>query len=94
MPIYEYECSEGHVTEDFQAKMNPKRRIRCHCKKMARKIISRSNFNNGLGIYWPKDSQSVQGGRVIENLGHKPVYVDSKDKYREILKRTRTSEAG
>lgn len=33
MPIYEYKCSKGHVTEVRQTSFEPKRLIVCQCTK-------------------------------------------------------------
>ena len=51
MPVYEFECEEGHVTEDL-VKMDT-HKITCPlCRKPAKKIISPCTFElKGGGWY-------------------------------------------
>ena len=51
MPVYEFECADGHITEDLVS-MGTKH-VKCHkCNKKAKKIISPCSFElKGGGWY-------------------------------------------
>ncbi len=52
MPIYEYECPEGHVFEVLQAVGEPEIEQCRYCKGGAHRILSPANFVlKGAGFY-------------------------------------------
>jgi len=51
MPVYEFECADGHITEDLVAMGTKHTRCR-KCNKKAKKIISACSFElKGGGWY-------------------------------------------
>ena len=51
MPVYEFECNEGHITEKF-ASMGTKHTKCAKCNKRAKKILSAWSFElKGGGWY-------------------------------------------
>lgn len=40
MPVYEFECSNGHVTHDFRGVDERNDPLRCDCGKLAHRILS------------------------------------------------------
>ncbi len=69
MPIYLYQCSTGHITEDFQhggSAAGPKPGIMCdECGKRAKKIFDHSGKNS-------LDSQHVDRPRYSDAMGINP----------------------
>lgn len=61
MPVYEFKCPEGVITERL-VKMGTKE-INCpHCRKRAKKIISRCSFElKGGG--WYADGYASKGSK-------------------------------
>ena len=61
MPVYEFECSDGHITEEL-VRMGTKS-CRCSkCNKKAKKIISQCSFDlKGGG--WYADGYSTKGSK-------------------------------
>ena len=68
MPVYEFECVEGHITEEL-VRMGTKSTKCSKCAKKAKKIMSQCSFDlKGGGWYAdgysskgaPKKSQSSQ----------------------------------
>ena len=61
MPVYEFECSDGHITEEL-VRMGTKS-CRCSkCNKKAKKIISQCSFElKGGG--WYADGYSTKGSK-------------------------------
>ena len=61
MPFYEFECSDGHITEEL-VRMGTKS-CRCSkCNKKAKKIISQCSFElKGGG--WYADGYSTKGSK-------------------------------
>ena len=61
MPFYEFECSEGHITEEL-VKMGTKSTRCSKCNKRAKKIISPCSFElKGGG--WYADGYSSKGSK-------------------------------
>jgi putative FmdB family regulatory protein len=59
MPVYEFECSDGHVTEEL-VRMGTKSTQCSKCDKKARKIMSQCSFElKGGG--WYADGYSSKG---------------------------------
>ncbi|MCP4625945.1 MAG: zinc ribbon domain-containing protein [bacterium] len=51
MPVYEFECSDGHITEEL-VRMGTKSTKCSKCHKRAKKIISQCSFDlKGGGWY-------------------------------------------
>jgi putative FmdB family regulatory protein len=51
MPVYEFECADGHITEEL-VPMGTKNTLCTKCNKKARKIISPCSFElKGGGWY-------------------------------------------
>jgi len=44
MPIFEFECAEGHISEELQK--SPQDSITCNCGKEAKRIVSRFRYTN------------------------------------------------
>src|SRR5208282_1879288 len=52
MPIYEFRCSEGHVTEHLVLKPNPPVNLICKCGRIADRIYSAPAIHfKGKGFY-------------------------------------------
>ncbi len=59
MPVYEFECANGHITEEL-VPMGTQRTTCSKCNKKARKIISHCSFElKGGG--WYADGYSSKG---------------------------------
>ena len=59
MPVYEFECSDGHVTEEL-VRMGTKSTKCSKCNKRAKKILSQCSFElKGGG--WYADGYSSKG---------------------------------
>ena len=59
MPVYEFECANGHITEEL-VPMGTQRTTCSKCNKKARKIISQCSFElKGGG--WYADGYSSKG---------------------------------
>lgn len=50
MPIYEYECSGGHITAHLESLAAAKPRRRCWCSARARRILSAHRVNTDAVI--------------------------------------------
>ena len=62
MPVYEFECSEGHITEEL-VRMGTQSTKCAKCKKKAKKIISQCSFElKGGG--WYADGYSSKGPKT------------------------------
>jgi putative FmdB family regulatory protein len=61
MPVYEFECSDGHITEEL-VRMGTKSTRCSKCSKKAKKIISQCSFElKGGG--WYADGYSSKGSK-------------------------------
>ena len=61
MPVYEFECANGHITEEL-VKMGTKTTTCSKCRKRAKKIISQCSFElKGGG--WYADGYSSKGSK-------------------------------
>ena len=61
MPVYEFECANGHVTEEL-VPMGTKTTRCARCNKTAKKIISQCSFElKGGG--WYADGYSSSGSK-------------------------------
>jgi len=61
MPVYEFECPDGHITEEL-VRMGTETTKCAKCKKTARKIISQCSFElKGGG--WYADGYSSPGSK-------------------------------
>jgi putative FmdB family regulatory protein len=59
MPVYEFECSDGHISEEL-VRMGTKSTRCSKCNKKAKKIISQCSFElKGGG--WFADGYSSKG---------------------------------
>ncbi len=65
MPIYEYECECGEISEVRLDGFNPRDTIRCaRCGKRAKRIVSKTDFLlKGSG--WP--GKELSQGEVVTN---------------------------
>ena len=58
MPTYEYECENGHVTEQFHLILNHPNEIECpKCGKTARKLLGKGQNIIFKGSWPGKDIQ-------------------------------------
>jgi putative FmdB family regulatory protein len=93
LPVYEYRCPKGHLSEEIRPMKDSNSDTICEvCGEISKRIMSHTNVNGALGVYWP--NKGIAQERVIENLGHRPVHVKSSDHLKQILKATNTREAG
>ena len=61
MPVYEFECSKGHITEEL-VRMGTKSTKCSTCSKRAKKILSQCSFElRGGG--WYADGYSSKGAK-------------------------------
>ena len=61
MPVYEFECSDGHITEEL-VRMGTQSTKCSKCKKRAKKIMSQCSFElKGGG--WYADGYSSKGSK-------------------------------
>ena len=61
MPVYEFECADGHITEEL-VKMGTKNTKCAKCSKKATKIMSQCSFElKGGG--WYADGYSSKGSK-------------------------------
>jgi putative FmdB family regulatory protein len=67
MPVYEFECSEGHITEEL-VRMGTQSSKCTKCGKRAKKIISQCSFElKGGGWYADGySSKTSKGGKKSE----------------------------
>lgn len=78
MPIYDYRCSVGHEFDSFQRIGDPNPPCRV-CGAGTEKFLLRAP-----GVV----ADSVPGGFVVENIGHRPMKFESKSEMkRELEKR-------
>lgn len=61
--------------------------------KKARENLPKNRVKLKMEVYWPREKGNGGGGRVIENLGHRPIHFPTKEKYRNHLKQHGISEA-
>ncbi len=73
MPIYDYHCPLCGLVEDHWARIEETRKLH-FCGNWMKRVLSPTRGNVGLRPYWD------------ENLGPKPVYVES-SQHRERLMR-------
>lgn len=56
MPIYEFQCVHGHITEKTLSISDDTREISCYeCRNLATRIISRSSFQFKCGGFHATD---------------------------------------
>jgi len=76
MPIYEYECKKGHLTEEIFPITDFPEEITCPvCKSRSKKIISLSVRRDISGYPY-----------VEEHLGEVPVLVESPEHRKKLMK--------
>lgn len=71
MPVYEYQCPEGHVTNELRAIVDRDRAPECYCGHMTRKVILHAPrvFGDYEGYESPVTGRWVEGRRArIEDL--------------------------
>ena len=61
MPVYEFECTQGHVTEELVA-MGTKHTKCAKCSKKAKKIISPCSFELKGGGWYADGYSSKKSG--------------------------------
>jgi putative FmdB family regulatory protein len=67
MPVYEFECAKGHITEEL-VPMGTKHTTCTKCKKRAKKILSACTFElKGGGWYADGYSSTRPGGNKKSN---------------------------
>lgn len=75
MPIYEFECKEGHVSERFLKIEDTLRFISCDtCQKGAQRIISRPTIHPDIEEYMDENlvpEGSVEGAQLVKSRKHK-----------------------
>jgi putative FmdB family regulatory protein len=86
MPMYEYECSNGHRFEEIQKFADPPL-ARCKkCKAKAKRLLSASNFAL-KGDGWYKDGYAKRSGDAAP-APEQPSTPNDTD-FKEVAKRTR-----
>ena len=78
MPLYDYECECGKITERF-GKIN-ETNILCECGKQANRIISRPSVICDLEPY------------LEENICDKPIWIKSKKHRKQLMKENGVAE--
>lgn len=77
MPIFEFRCSEGHVTEEFRKVANAGNECKCKCGRPAKKIISRLG---GFKMKAAKEDQNAVTRRLTGlkrgDQTHENIYTD------------------
>jgi putative FmdB family regulatory protein len=61
MPVYEFECKNGHITEEL-VPMGTESTMCATCKKKARKIISTCTFELKGGGWYADGYSSTKSG--------------------------------
>lgn len=77
MPIFEFKCSEGHLTEEFRKVANAGNECKCKCGRVAKKIISRLG---GFAMKAAKEDQNAVTRRLTGlkkgEQTHENIYTD------------------
>jgi putative FmdB family regulatory protein len=56
MPVYEFQCPNGHITEKIMVMSDDTRELSCYeCCKLATRIISKSSFQFKCGGFFATD---------------------------------------
>jgi len=95
-PIFEFKCSEGHVTEEFRKVANAGNDAKCKCGRVAHKIISRLG---GFKIKGAKEDMNAATRRLTGlkkgEQTHENIYTDeiihlsgNKEKAKEQIRRS------
>lgn len=87
MPVYEFACINGHTEDRFEHHPDD---LGCEthiCRKCSHTMEPVPSYGRGL-LYFEEGR-----GRWIENLGHEPVYITSKQQHREAMKKAGVAEA-
>lgn len=75
MPIYEFECKEGHVSERYLKATDTTRFVQCDtCDKGAQRIISRPNVRPDIPDHIDEnlvDDHDTSGGYLVKGRAHK-----------------------
>lgn len=100
MPIYEYECKAGHVSEALASSDDAPRNLPCDtCGENATRIISapavqtNDNFKPFTSYSMGNPDQATQ----YKDVGYAPdggCQIDSRDTYRKMKKRCGLVESG
>jgi len=80
MPLYEYRCAAGHLTDEYRSVEDRSRATVCRCGELAEKIVSR------VGFAMPDISgyRSMQTGE----------WISSRSKHRDHLRQHNLIEVG
>lgn len=88
MPLYEYECEDGHITEAWRSIAERNEPIQCECGKESRKIMSAAGFHMDHEDHYNENNGR---GRYYSQLGDKPndpkAYCRTREECREKAKR-------
>lgn len=83
MPIYEYQCTCGHVQDEFRT-IDKRDKVPSHCGPMKR-IISPTRCSPDIQAYWTVAADKETG---------KEQYITSRRQHREFLRRNDYIEIG
>ena len=82
MPIYEFECSEGHRHEEFQPMPGARKHTCPECNRMAGRVVSLV----GTRIRWPAGTQRYISG-AAQYVGDPEGYCGSMNEAAEKIRR-------
>jgi putative FmdB family regulatory protein len=71
MPVYEYQCPEGHVTNELRTVADRERAPECYCGHMTQKVILHAPrvFGDYEGYESPTSGKWIEGRRArLEDL--------------------------
>ena len=88
MPIFRAACECGWEGDKFLHKESDREKDHA-CKECSNTVTFLPSFGTGLTYF-----RESQGGRVIHNLGHNPVYITSPAHHRAEMKKAGVSPAG
>lgn len=87
MPMYDYECDNGHVSEKFIARMDDRESpVPCPCCNEQ----ARFKQSFGKGLTWFEEGR----GRWIHNMADQPVYITSHEEHKRKCKEYGVEPAG
>jgi putative FmdB family regulatory protein len=80
MPLYDYKCSNCGMVENVWAKINEQEKL-CACGLWMKRVISATRSTPDLQPY------------LDPNMGHEPVYVESRQHRKRLMKERGLAES-
>lgn len=105
MPIYIYTCEQDHENEIFRKRLlqKPRKRYRCKtCGLWAYRNYKKESPSQSRIRHLDRNKEPISHlaskrsftGHVVENLTPKPVFVENRQQYMDLLKKTNSREKG